>query len=45
MISTEASDADRQRAYAAGANVYLVKPVKPEELRTYVKLLIGDATP
>jgi two-component system chemotaxis response regulator CheY len=41
MISTEAADGDRQRAYAAGANIYLVKPVKPEELRTYVKLLIG----
>jgi two-component system chemotaxis response regulator CheY len=41
MISTEASDGDRQRAYAAGANIYLVKPVKPDDLRTYVKLLIG----
>ena len=27
MISTEARDGDAERAYAAGANLYLVKPV------------------
>jgi two-component system chemotaxis response regulator CheY len=41
MISTEAAKNDRTRAYAAGANAYLVKPVKPAELRSHVKLLIG----
>lgn len=45
MISTEASDDDRKRAYGAGANAYLVKPVKPEQLRLHVKLLIGGAQP
>lgn len=43
MISTEAAKSDRTRAYAAGANAYLVKPVKPAELRSHVKLLIGGA--
>jgi len=41
MVSTEAETDDRTRAYAAGANAYLVKPVKPDQLRSYVKLLVG----
>jgi two-component system chemotaxis response regulator CheY len=44
MISTEAETNDRTRAYAAGANDYLVKPVLPEQLRLHVRLLIGDAS-
>jgi two-component system, chemotaxis family, chemotaxis protein CheY len=43
MISTEAKDNDLERAYVAGANHYLVKPVKPEQLLMLVKLLIGGA--
>lgn len=43
MVSTEASSDDRSRALAAGANAYLVKPVKPDSLRIHVKLLIGAA--
>jgi len=43
MVSTEAESNDHQRAYAAGANDYLVKPVKPEQLLLHVKLLIGEA--
>lgn len=45
MISTEAENNDHQRAYAAGANAYLVKPVKPEQLLTYVRLLLGERRP
>jgi two-component system chemotaxis response regulator CheY len=43
MVSTEAESTDLQRAYAAGANAYLVKPVKPEQMLIHVKLLIGEA--
>jgi two-component system, chemotaxis family, chemotaxis protein CheY len=43
MISTEAQPNDLTRAYVAGANHYLVKPVKPEQLLIQVKLLIGRA--
>jgi two-component system, chemotaxis family, chemotaxis protein CheY len=43
MISTEAETNDHTRAYAAGANAYLVKPVKPDQLLMYAKLLVGDA--
>lgn len=32
VISTEAGSDDRVRAYKAGADLYLVKPVKPKEL-------------
>ena len=42
MVSTEAAANDRTRAYAAGANLYLVKPVKPDELLTNCRLLLGE---
>ena len=42
MVSTEAAVNDKTAAYKAGANVYLVKPVKPEQLLTYVRLLLGE---
>jgi len=43
MVSTEAESNDHQQAYAVGANAYLIKPVKPEQLLIHVKLLIGEA--
>ena len=43
MVSTEAETNDHQRAYAAGANDYLVKPIKPDQLLIHVRLLIGKA--
>ena len=42
MVSTEAAADDRLRAYAAGANLYLVKPVRPEELLIHCRLLLGE---
>jgi two-component system chemotaxis response regulator CheY len=42
MVSTEADSYDRKQAYSAGANIYLIKPVKPEGLLTYVRLLLGE---
>jgi two-component system chemotaxis response regulator CheY len=41
MISTEAEGRDAQRAYQAGANVYLVKPVRPDQLLSIAQLLMG----
>ena len=43
MISTEAQASDRQQAYRLGADLYLIKPVKPSELLTHVRLLLGEA--
>jgi two-component system chemotaxis response regulator CheY len=42
MISTEATEADRKRAYAAGANLYMVKPIQPEQLLAPIALLLGE---
>ncbi len=41
MISTEAEAQDRDLAYVAGANVYLVKPVRPEDLIVNARMLTG----
>jgi len=43
MVSTEAEAQDRRRAFAAGANAYLVKPVRPDQLLDHVHLLLGEA--
>jgi two-component system chemotaxis response regulator CheY len=43
MISTEAREVDRRKAYATGANCYLVKPVDPVELEVFARLVIGSA--
>lgn len=42
MISTEAEDQDRTRAYESGANFYLVKPIKPDQLLWYCRLFLAD---
>ncbi len=44
MISTEAGPGDREKAFLAGANAYLVKPVRPEMLRSCAALLTGAST-
>jgi two-component system chemotaxis response regulator CheY len=41
MVSTEAGAQDRLQALQAGANSYLVKPIKPDQLLAQVRLLIG----
>lgn len=42
MVSTEGAQKDAMLAYASGANLYLVKPVKPDELLSYVRMLLGE---
>lgn len=43
MVSTEAEDGDRRQAVEAGANLYIVKPTRPQQLLRYVTLLLGEA--
>jgi len=45
MISTESATADAEAAYAAGANVYLNKPVAADELIGVVLALTGRTRP
>jgi two-component system chemotaxis response regulator CheY len=45
MVSTEAAAHDEKRALASGANLYLVKPVKPDELLSHARLLLGEPRP
>ena len=45
MVSTEAAANDQTAAYRAGANGYLVKPAKPVQLLTHVRLLLGAGCP
>jgi two-component system chemotaxis response regulator CheY len=42
-ITTEAAEADRQRAMALGASAYLVKPVQAQQVVETVKRLLGMA--
>lgn len=42
-ISTEAGASDALKAYEAGANYYLVKPVAPEALTEVAQLMTGGA--
>lgn len=41
MVTTEAEQEDKEKAYQAGANFYIVKPVKPDELVKYAKIFTG----
>ncbi len=42
MVSTEAQAHDAEAAFAAGANAYMVKPARPNELVLTVALLLGE---
>lgn len=41
MISTESKTSDEETAYRAGANLYLVKPLKPEQLSAAARMIVG----
>ena len=44
MISTECAGHDADLAFAAGANLFLVKPARPEMLARYARALVGVAS-
>ena len=44
MVSTEDATHDQTAAFRAGANAYIAKPVRPEQLLTHVRLLLGEAS-
>lgn len=42
IVSTESQTKDQSKGYAAGANLYVVKPTQPDSLVSYVKMMLGD---
>jgi two-component system chemotaxis response regulator CheY len=44
MVSTEAAAGDEAAAFAAGANCYLVKPVRSLQLLANVRLMLGEVS-
>ena len=42
MVSTEAAARDEMAAYRAGANSYLIKPVRPLQLLTHARLMLVE---
>ncbi len=40
MISTQADAVDKLKAYEAGANVYITKPIQPDILVENIKILL-----
>ena len=45
IISTQASERDKQRGIALGADSYLAKPFEPEELRDLVRAHLQKGRP
>ena len=45
MVSTEANEFDQLQAWRAGANLYVVKPIKPAQLLAYTAFLLGEGQP
>jgi two-component system chemotaxis response regulator CheY len=43
MVSTEAAPEDQRVAFQSGANLYLIKPIKPAQLLLHVRMLLGEA--
>ncbi len=42
VISTQEEATQKMKGYEAGADLYLVKPVKPVDLVNYIRMLIGE---
>lgn len=45
MISTEAQLVDSDKAFSAGANHYLVKPARPDDLGRILSFVSAEVTP
>jgi len=41
IVTSESEEDDRMKGIEAGANVYLVKPTKPDQLVSNIKMLLG----
>ena len=41
ILTTQEDEVHKEKAYKVGANLYLVKPVKPKNLILHIRLLLG----
>ena len=44
IISTESQAKDQSKGYAAGANLYIIKPSEPDLLLGYVRMMLGETS-
>lgn len=42
MITTQAKEEDKMSAYKIGANLFQTKPIRPEQLKAYVEILVQN---
>lgn len=42
MITTQAKDEDKVKAYEVGANLFETKPIKPDQLQAYINILVKN---
>lgn len=42
MITTQEKDEDKRSAYKVGVNLFETKPIKPEKLKAYLDILVGN---
>ena len=40
MVTTQAKEEDKVNAYKVGANLFETKPIKPEQLQSYIDILV-----
>ena len=42
MVTTQAKDEDKINAYRVGANLFETKPIRPDQLKAYIDILVND---
>jgi two-component system chemotaxis response regulator CheY len=42
MVTTQAKDEDKINAYRVGANLFETKPIRPEQLKAYIDILVNE---
>ena len=42
MITTQAKDEDKVKAYQVGANLFETKPIRPDQLQAYIDILVKN---
>jgi len=40
MITTQAKEEDKIKAYQVGANLFETKPIRPEQIKAYIDILV-----